>query len=1019
MSTLVNYWPSQAHVDQCIRTEAETVDDAVLLAVHQSGPLLVRSAQTGKDESRNEQQLLEALLRPASDGSAVVVAITGASGVGKSHMVRWLHAQLQRHPDRNRWVIVLIPKTASLRQVVERILAPLRGAAYDALKVELSKSIENLTPDSASELLATALAIELERCGTEWAEALRASGNNSDRHARERVFHAIGLRGMLRDGTVFDQWFGKAVLHRIVTQTLGGGSEAESGTLRRFTPTDFQVPEGCDMSQAALSAQRYLARLQSNDGAELEVAATVLQEVLDAALRTVFRFSEALGQRTIEEIVEEIRIQLLGENKELVLLIEDFAALAGIQQPLLNLMIAESDHLGHRVRAPLRTALAVTDGFLPSRQTILTRAKQEWIIPSAGGSEPELLQRLTDLAGRYLNAARFGVDVLREHYARHSHKDSLYGWVQRFEVDHSSQVADQLKTFGFSAQGYPLFPLSPLSIASLCRRELTSAGQLAFNPRAFINHVLRDTLSMRHLFEIGSFPPAAYKDSFLAAETELALHSQPHPEVTKARLATVLVHWAGNPPNLQAPPLVDRGVFEAFHLPWPYSAHSAPRVAEPPSTGLKHAVPSPQPAPPPLIGGTKGLAEELEAWAKGSLSEKTARHFRTLVALALADRLDWNSLRLRRAPIPLGWIWLPFVAVGNPTTEPKLVVADEVRPVSALARLGLKALDRWAANGRNWNYDTAEEDYVVAQLLLDRLQPQAETWFLNSARQQLAVASRTIHRQSLLLGLSRKPEPALVRANEFWAEAPVVPPAVVGSDGIKSPALLIAAVRDRARASRPHLHKLLLDGAGCYRGTRSTLYALDPIRLQSAWKDKESDRDFACIRAEGEIAVRESAQELGMARLPALVARYRTAVESAAPHVQTAMGVDFQPGSWSSVMSQVLSTARLVSVLAGGTDMAQIERSIKSLASKEMAALIRRFTTFTAPKADQSVDIQLAAWTAIDVVLLGKAVDDIKTLELFLRSIDRETDAALAASGGADTVKMLAELQARLSTEGA
>ena len=128
MSTLNHYWPTAAEVDQCIRTEAETVDDAVLLAVHEPGPLRVRAANASADEAATERDLLNELMRPADDGSAVVVAITGDSGVGKSHMVRWLHAQLQRHPARQRLVIVLVPKTASLRQVVERILEPLEGA---------------------------------------------------------------------------------------------------------------------------------------------------------------------------------------------------------------------------------------------------------------------------------------------------------------------------------------------------------------------------------------------------------------------------------------------------------------------------------------------------------------------------------------------------------------------------------------------------------------------------------------------------------------------------------------------------------------------------------------------------------------------------------------------------------------------------------------------------------------------------------------------------------------------------
>ena len=108
MTVLSPYWPSVSNIDTCIRTEAETLDDAVLLAVHEPGPLLVRTANGASQEAATETDLLNALMRSADDGSAVLVAITGDSGVGKSHMVRWLHAQLQRHADRERLVIVRV-----------------------------------------------------------------------------------------------------------------------------------------------------------------------------------------------------------------------------------------------------------------------------------------------------------------------------------------------------------------------------------------------------------------------------------------------------------------------------------------------------------------------------------------------------------------------------------------------------------------------------------------------------------------------------------------------------------------------------------------------------------------------------------------------------------------------------------------------------------------------------------------------------------------------------------------------
>lgn len=1011
MTILDNYWPNLTNIQQCIRTEAETTEDAVLLAVHEPGPLRVRAANGSAEETRTEQDLLEALLRPADDGSAVVVAITGDSGVGKSHMVRWLHAQLQRHPSRERLVIVLVPKTASLRQVVELILRPLSGEGYDKLRAELAKAIETLSPGAAAEMLAAALAIELDRRATEWRDALVSSGNTSDTQARDRIFHAQGLREILRDGAVLDHWLGPVLL-RIVTQTLLGGSEAESGALRRFTPDDLNMPENWDVTQAGQAAQRYLQRLQTNEGAGCIVAADVLQDVLDPALRKVFRFSEALGQRTIEEIVDDIRQQLLEEDKELVLLIEDFAALAGIQQPLLNLMIAESDHQGQRIRAPLRTALAVTDGFLPSRQTILTRAKQEWIIPSAGLSQEVVIERLTDLAGRYLNAARWGVDALRDQFNNSSH-DDLHGWVRPFQEDLDDDEDRYLRAFGKSRDGFALFPLSAQSIASLCRRQLRTGNALIFNPRAFINQVLRDVLMQRPLHEAAAFPPPRFKGAVLSASVEIALRPKGYPQEILGRLSAAIVHWAGEPTDLQESPQIDKGVFDAFGLPWPFSSSSSPRPVAPPRrepTGV-----SPGPETPPASGGkpgTQGLEAVLDNWATGMLPQQQAAHVRNILAAALNDRIDWNSVRMRPLPITAKAIWLPFAPTGNPTAEPALRVADEVRPVSPDARKGIVALDRWYANKKHWDYPGSEDDYAIAQHLLDGLERQALVWAMTSALRESAVSVRILHRQALMMGLSRKAEPSQPRLPELFApSSPCLPEADTND---RSPAAMVANACVRASEARPQLQKLLVDSIGCFQGTSGNqAHAIDAERLRKAWKEAETDDDHRRIRVDATLA-RDAAQELGRLRLPALLTRYASASAAALPKLKDAVGSAAEEDLVGPLRLLIAKARKLALFPSDKFVGAEVDRALELLASDEAVNEIRRVTSFVEPEANRSLEVQLAGWAVLNVSLLSRLADAASLIENLLAAIEREARVAIQTSGGIEIAERLAAFLASL-----
>jgi hypothetical protein len=740
-----------------------------------------------------------------------------------------------------------------------------------------------------------------------------------------------------------------------------------------------------------------------------EPAAAVLQDVLDPALRGVFRFSEALGQKTIEEIVGDIRKELLVEGKELVLLIEDFAALAGIQQPLLNLMIAESDHQGHRVRAPIRTALAVTDGFLPSRQTILTRAKREWIIPNTAPTPEQTILRFIELAGRYLNAARWGAEVLRQQYRKGTEH-----WVETFNEPLAAEDAEVLSAFGKSRRGYPLFPLSAMSIESLCRRELRKGTDLVFNPRAFINTVLRETLLLRPRYEQRAFPPPGFKAAVLSASAEVGLRTQPFTQADKGRLAPILVYWAGNPHDLSAPSHVARGVFQAFDLPWPYGSD---RIDPPPPPTLPaHGAAIPPTQAAPAIKerpGTPGFIEHLERWANGDLlPQAQARRIRSIVASALKDRLDWNSLRMRSTAINTEHIWLPYVGgVGNPTTEPKYVVGEETRPLAADLRAGVIALDRWDTNERSWDYPESEDDYALAQQFIDRLEQQAVKWLTSLAERQAAVAVRVLHRQALLLRLTKAADPPVP---PLAAYASALSSSPIGPDPEdKSHAASVMSACVRAASALDDVRQALYESIGCFQGSGAQVYAIDSRRLRTAWRADESPDDPQQIRTLGN--ARDAANELSGSRLNTLITRYRSIVEGLVNKLVTLAGSDAPTGFVAELDVLVTSAKKASLIPPEGFSPSQTRAELALLADEPAQAHLRRATTFAVPAEDATPHKQLAAWADWDIRSLRTTVDALDYFDRLIKGIEREAKAALKASGGGDIADAVAQLQTDLA----
>ena len=128
--SLLRYWPTADEINACIKHEAEGAHDAVLLAVHRPSPLSYKLISSGEKFDASEEELFEYLITGDVPSGAHVVPITGTSGVGKSHMVRILNARLQNLNEDGRYVVIRIPKSASLRKVVELILQKLPEDEY-------------------------------------------------------------------------------------------------------------------------------------------------------------------------------------------------------------------------------------------------------------------------------------------------------------------------------------------------------------------------------------------------------------------------------------------------------------------------------------------------------------------------------------------------------------------------------------------------------------------------------------------------------------------------------------------------------------------------------------------------------------------------------------------------------------------------------------------------------------------------------------------------------------------------
>ena len=416
---LLELWPDDQAVAACMKTDAEAASEAVFMAVHQ--PVLFERRRIGGEGTLTpcgERQFLEAFLERTLSEGRVIAPLVGSSGTGKSHIVRWLAAKLDHLPDKDSRVVIRIPKGTSLKGVLDILLQKLVEPEYEPFRLKLRTAHEQLDPEKAAGLLCEMLALTL-------ADKVAAARNtllNSpmDRGAREVVDYGKPevLQTLLRNQSLRERHFvgnpakTHAPIRRLVEQlTHSRDSNDEDDRKHIFMPEDldFSSVDISDVGQAVKTAIMQLARPERR-----AAACKVLNDALDDAKQSLLGIDP-----TVTDLFDAVRLKLLEQGKELVLLIEDFVVLSGIQKQILQVVIKEAFRDGHQVLCTMRTVLAYTSGYLDTA-TVLTRAGIEYVIPDMLSSEEEIFDKIERLVGAYLNAARIGQSRLQEHYDRES-----------------------------------------------------------------------------------------------------------------------------------------------------------------------------------------------------------------------------------------------------------------------------------------------------------------------------------------------------------------------------------------------------------------------------------------------------------------------------------------------------------------------------------------------------------------------------------------------------------------------
>ncbi|AOW76240.1 hypothetical protein A3Q34_04830 [Colwellia sp. PAMC 20917] len=518
---LQSYWPTKTNIFDCIKTEAEELSDHTLLSVHE--PMhLKKYDEKGTKDNATENDLLKHFLKIERP-----IPIVASAGMGKSHLIRWLHAKLkvQKVVSDEKWQIVRLPKNASLRQTLNLLLEGLEGEVFDQARKRIDQVGSALNEEQVADLFVTFISHRVKDIGIETAKYLKSFNQRPDNYAelRQRMSMSNLLPTLITDILFKSQLLsGESCIFSIATRWIKGASDQEiNETEYELTLKDFEVMlESIEIDNLALPARKVISDLRLDTDKDQRIkAVAMLNEAIGKATQTAFQQLFQFNNGNFQDLFKEIRRHLKTLDRTLVILVEDLAAISAIEDVLIDCLLEERQE----DLCVLRSVLAVTTGYhgyMRRQVTIRSRAQFEWHIEQDSDNQENIPKRIIDFCSRYINAARFGKSLLEKKVNLEDQNDVLPIW----ECELSEKESEQLNSFGTSSVGIPLFPYNNQAINRLSEWYcIDQDNNIVFNPRDVINSILLNLLrDHREDYLDQNFPQNLFiKKTFPTLNTEI------------------------------------------------------------------------------------------------------------------------------------------------------------------------------------------------------------------------------------------------------------------------------------------------------------------------------------------------------------------------------------------------------------------------------------------------------------------------------------------------------------------
>ncbi|MEC1071411.1 protein DpdH [Priestia megaterium] len=716
-------------ISRVLETETEEVLDHTFLASHT--PIkMYRELNSSLAESSlipySESEFLRDFLKREN---YMLATVLGDVGTGKTHLIRWLSARIPKSEKRK---VILIPRFGTnIRKIISLILEGMEGPQFDEYRQKLKRVDDDLTPESARELLLGNLAVAIGPNGPHKMHNL----------TEEEEYMTEALPALLHD-TFFRKILlaDDGIIHSLTDHVIGSKKKIERITERRkFTKEDLPT-DITNIGEAGQDAATIYGELYDDD--LKEIAVQWINKHINYAMSKILSFQGG----DLVNMMNDVRAELAKDGIELVLLFEDFAVTEGIDSQLLEALLIRPN-AADKPLCPIRIAIACTTGYYEElRDTVQTRVELKVSLDVETGNM-FTNKDMASFVSRYLNVLRYSDEEVLDWYNEILASGEETDLPSACEKRECPFVDSCHSSFG-NSNNQGLFPFNEEAIETMYNR-LFKEENPKFNPRTMIKDVIRRTLEdyTSHIRN-GSFPPPAMYHRF-GGKTKNRLSAldirqlKTLDSTSSDRREVLLEFWSNSNEIVNLP----KTIHEAFNFTDLEGIDSIGSLRdsdnnsedggsngtnnvnprEPEKTGKNQVTVDPNPVKSPKVELPQALIDEIqeiEMWKNnGSLHQTLMQKLRESIFTAINDYIDWDSELLHLNSLKEESIWKQRYVhfVRSTTITPSnvqliLPLDDDSLNDTAIVLQAILYYQHY----KHWNFDKGSQYYRYFSRYLHR-----------------------------------------------------------------------------------------------------------------------------------------------------------------------------------------------------------------------------------------------------------------------------------------------------------